>query len=103
MELKKAGGKSKAFTLSSEERERIERLLKRSFEKESGKELDESEMTEDNPDGRESSLFFRRPWTVPTSELSRQTQTRRRASENYANVVFEGDERRPSPPPSPIR
>ena len=42
------------FRLSKSELERIERLLKRSVDKESGKSLDDKELSEDNPDGRKS-------------------------------------------------
>lgn len=42
---------TRRFRLPKDELERIERLLKRSVDKESGKEC-ELELTEDNPDGR---------------------------------------------------
>ena len=42
----------KRFRLPKEETERIERLLQRSVDRESGKECDLN-VTEDNPDGRE--------------------------------------------------
>ena len=42
----------KRFRLPKEETERIERLLQRSVDRESGKECD-LDVTEDNPDGRE--------------------------------------------------
>ena len=44
----------KLFRISEEELARVERLLKRSVDKEEGKLLDDNvEMKEDNPDGRE--------------------------------------------------
>ena len=58
VELDRAEDK-KSFKLPSGELERIERLLKRSFEKESGKLDSESEMTEDNPDGCKCSSGMR--------------------------------------------
>ena len=54
---KKSGGSGapamqRRFRLPKEETERIERLLQRSVDRESGKECDLN-VTEDNPDGRE--------------------------------------------------
>lgn len=49
----KKSSKKRMFILSEQELERIQRLLKRSVDKESGK-LDDMELSEDNPDGRKT-------------------------------------------------
>ncbi len=53
---KKSSATVRRFRLPKAELDRIERLLKRSVDKESGKEC-ELELTEDNPDGRKCLLF----------------------------------------------
>ena len=60
----------KRFRLPKEETERIERLLQRSVDRESGKECDLN-VTEDNPDGRE----FRKR-LVDISSLNRPSRPR---------------------------
>jgi hypothetical protein len=49
----------KMFKLPKSEEERIKNILKRAFDKESGK-LDENDvrLTEDNPDGRKNTLMI---------------------------------------------
>jgi len=49
----KKASSEKRFQLPKKELERIERLLQRSKDKEEGKEVEEAELKEDNPDGRE--------------------------------------------------
>jgi hypothetical protein len=49
----------KMFQLPPDELVRIEKILKKAVDKESGK-LSESDLTEDNPDGRKSTSFIQK-------------------------------------------
>ena len=64
----------KTFQLPQDELQRIEKILKKAFDKESGK-LSENDLslTEDNPDGREYLSFFSKTLKrIPKSTLSCQ-------------------------------